>query len=243
MPGALSLRIGTRGSRLALAQARIAADLLCSCHQGLNVEIVPLATRGDRHRGALAPVGGKGLFTAELEAALREGRLDLAVHSAKDLPAAMADDLVIAAVPPRADVRDVLLSRDGTTVADLPAGAWVGTGSLRRRAQLLDLRGDLEITPLRGNVETRVSKVLSDESPLAAVMTTLPPCPPSPPFGPPRGTYFSRRKLTQPFPPLPPRTEMVAVSISIGRLPRHRPGRPDPSTRGSDGPSVSCRDS
>ncbi|HAU36818.1 MAG TPA: hydroxymethylbilane synthase, partial [Phycisphaerales bacterium] len=155
-----TLRIGTRRSRLATAQATLVVDALRRAHPGLACELAPLLTRGDRRTGPLADAGGKGLFTAELEDALRAGRIHLAVHSAKDMPAEMPAGLVIAAVPDRADPRDALVSRDGLAPADLPRGARVGTGSERRRVQLLALRDDLEIVALRGNVETRLSAAL-----------------------------------------------------------------------------------
>ncbi len=117
-----------------------------------------MSTRGDRLAGDLNKVGGKGLFTAELEAGLLDGSLDLAVHSLKDLPVRAAEELVIAAYPERADPRDVLVSEVATRVAELPRGARVLTGSLRRQAQLLALRPDLEMVPVRGNVETRLRK-------------------------------------------------------------------------------------
>jgi hydroxymethylbilane synthase len=148
------LRIATRGSPLALAQARAVAEAM-----PVPAELVPISTRGDRARGPLTEAGGKGLFTAELEAALRGGKVHLAVHSAKDLPAVMADDLVIAAVPVRQDPRDALVSASGGGLADLPASPRVGTGSPRRAAQVLAARPDARILPLRGNVGTRVRKL------------------------------------------------------------------------------------
>ena len=117
---------------------------------------MPIVTRGDFHRGDLAEVGGKGLFTEELEAGLRDGSLDLAVHSLKDLPVALGDGLAIAAFPERADPRDVLVSELAESVDSLPEGGVVLTGSLRRRAQLLARRPDLEVRAIRGNVDTRV---------------------------------------------------------------------------------------
>ena len=152
------LRLGTRSSPLALAQSRLVAAALEATHAGLVVELVPMSTRGDRLAGDLTKVGGKGLFTAELEAGLLDGTLDLAVHSLKDLPVRSADELVIAAYPERADPRDVLVSEVATRVAELPRGARVLTGSLRRQAQLLALRPDLEMVPVRGNVETRLRR-------------------------------------------------------------------------------------
>ncbi len=150
--GPTTLLLGTRGSGLALAQSRMVADLI-----GPGVELVTFSTRGDRTPGALTEVGGKGLFTAELEAALRSGQVQLAVHSAKDMPAEMEADLVIAAVPPREDARDALIGPPGG-LDSLPQGARVGTSSFRRGVQLKALRPDLEMVPLRGNVETRLRK-------------------------------------------------------------------------------------
>jgi hydroxymethylbilane synthase len=157
-------RIGTRGSPLAMAQARLVAVAIERACPPCRAALVPITTRGDRTAGPLDAVGGKGLFTAELEAALREGRVHLAVHSAKDLPAQMPADLVLAGVPPREDPRDALVTRHGESLADLPPRAAVGTGSLRRAAQLTTIRADLKIVPLRGNVETRVRKLLEDRS-------------------------------------------------------------------------------
>ncbi len=154
----LTLRLGTRRSPLALAQARLVQAALLEQHADLAVELVPITTAGDRLRGSLADRGGKGLFTTELEEALAAGRLDLAVHSLKDLPERLPAGLKIAAFPERADPRDVLISTSGHGLDELPAGGVVLTGSLRRRAQLLHLRPDLEIEPLHGNVETRLRR-------------------------------------------------------------------------------------
>ncbi len=153
------IRIGTRSSMLAIAQARIIADALYAACPRIHTEIVPFTTSGDRRKGPLAPVGGKGLFTAELENALRNGDIDIAVHSAKDMPAEMSPEFVIAAVPQREDPCDVLVSRSGS-IEKLPADAAVGTSSPRRRAQLLAIRGDLKVVPIRGNVDTRLARVL-----------------------------------------------------------------------------------
>ncbi|RMH19846.1 MAG: hydroxymethylbilane synthase [Acidobacteria bacterium] len=152
------LRLGTRRSRLALAQSGQVAAALEAAHPGLRVELVPIVTRGDRLRGDLARHGGKGLFTAELERGLADGSLDLAVHSLKDLPVSPPPGLVVAAYPPRADPRDVLVSEIAGDLAGLPAGAVLLTGSLRRRAQILACRRDLEVRPLRGNVDTRLRR-------------------------------------------------------------------------------------
>ena len=157
-PTGWRLRLGTRRSALALAQSGMVARALEAAHAGLAVELVPLVTRGDVLPGDLARAGGKGLFTAELEAGLLDGSLDLAVHSLKDLPVGSPEELVIAAYPERADPRDVLVSTVATRIAELPREAVVLTGSLRRQAQLLAARPDLDVRPLRGNVETRVRK-------------------------------------------------------------------------------------
>jgi len=164
-----TVRIGTRTSLLAMAQARLVAAALREV-AGCDVELVPIVTRGDRLSGPLRSAGGKGLFTAELEAALREGRVDLAVHSAKDLPAVMAADLVIAAVPLRADARDALVTCGGLSLAELPPGAVVGTGSRRRGMQILLARPDVRLAEFRGNVDTRVRKVLEEREVDAAVL-------------------------------------------------------------------------
>ncbi|HXT22346.1 MAG TPA: hydroxymethylbilane synthase [Thermoanaerobaculia bacterium] len=156
--GMRRLRLGTRKSPLALAQSGLVARALEAAHPGLAVELVPIVTQGDRLPGDLNLVGGKGLFTAELEAGLLDGTLDLAVHSLKDLPVRSAEGLVVAAYPERADPRDVLVSAVATRVAELPRGARVLTGSLRRQAQLRALRPDLEPVSVRGNVETRLRK-------------------------------------------------------------------------------------
>ncbi len=154
-------RIGTRGSRLALVQAKAAAAAFETL--GARVEIVEIATSGDTDRRDLWRIGGQGVFTAALESALAEGRTDAAVHSAKDLPTRLAPGLVLAAALPREDVRDALVSRAGLRLMDLPAGAKVGTSSARRAAAVLALRPDLEPVPIRGNVPTRVEKVMRGE--------------------------------------------------------------------------------
>jgi hydroxymethylbilane synthase len=154
------VRIATRRSALALAQAGAVARAL-EAALGRGTELVPLVTTGDRLPDAnLSRVGGKGLFVKEIEEALLEGRADLAVHSAKDLPGAERAGLVLAAFPPRADARDALVARDpAATLLGLPRGARVGTGSARRTSQLLALRPDLAVTPLRGNVDTRLRRL------------------------------------------------------------------------------------
>ncbi len=162
------LRIATRRSELALAQSGWFAREL-ERELGVATELVPLETTGDRVAGSLAAVGGKGLFVKEIQEALLSGRADLAVHSAKDLPAHRPPELTIAAVPQREDPRDALVARvPGMSLLELPRGARIGTGSVRRSAQLLRYRPDFEIVPLRGNVPTRLRKL--DEQQLDAVV-------------------------------------------------------------------------
>ena len=156
------LRIGSRGSQLALWQANHIAALLRE--RGHQVELEIIKTTGDKITDvALAKVGTKGMFTKEIEDALAEGRIDLAVHSLKDLPTELAPQFEIAAITERENPRDVLLSVQYSGLADLPQGAKVGTSSLRRQAQLKQHRPDLEIFPLRGNVDTRVRKLEEGE--------------------------------------------------------------------------------
>ncbi len=156
------LRLGTRGSALALAQSGQVAAALGE-RLGRAVELVRVQTEGDLNSAAIAQIGGTGVFVTALRDALAAGHVDLAVHSFKDLPTAPADGLVIAAVPVREDPRDVLVARDGLTLGELGAGARVGTGSPRRTAQLLGLGLGLEVVPIRGNVDTRIGKVRSGE--------------------------------------------------------------------------------
>ena len=152
--------MGTRESPLALRQATLLADRVRELVPERAVELVPMKTSGDRlGQVALGNLGGKGLFVKELEEALLAGRVDLAVHSLKDLPAALPDGLCLAAFPPRADPRDVLVSRTGAGIADLSPEARVGTSSLRRRVLLLAVRPDLTIEMIRGNVDTRLRRL------------------------------------------------------------------------------------
>jgi hydroxymethylbilane synthase len=155
------LRIATRKSQLALWQAEHVAALLREAHPGLQIELVPLLTQGDRIQDrSLAAIGGKGLFIKELEVAIEDLRADIAVHSMKDVPADLPNGLTIGAVLKRADPRDALVTTSGIArLEDLPRGAVVGTSSLRRQAQLYALRPDLRIEPLRGNVDTRIRKL------------------------------------------------------------------------------------
>ena len=153
----MTLKIGTRGSALALAQAQTVAS-------SLGAELVVIQSEGDRSTASIASLGGSGVFAAALREALLAGRVDAVIHSYKDLPTAPTAGLVIAAVPKRADARDALCARDGLTLTDLPAGSRVGTGSPRRRAQLLSRRSDLEVVELRGNVDTRLGRVGSEDA-------------------------------------------------------------------------------
>ncbi len=154
----MKVRIGTRGSRLALVQAEeVAAALRVA---GAQVEVSVIRTSGDRlAQVALADFGGKALFVKEIEEALLSGQVDVGVHSLKDLPSVLPDGLALAAFPPREDPRDVLVTRTGSGWSALPAGAPVGTSSLRRRALVLAHRPDLRAEPIRGNVETRLDKL------------------------------------------------------------------------------------
>ena len=152
------LRLGTRRSALALAQSGMMARALEARHPGLTVELVPVVTSGDVIQGDLATVGGKGLFTQELERGLLDGSLDLAVHSMKDLPVRLPEGLVVAAHPERADPRDVLVSEAAADLDGLPEGGVLLTGALRRQAQILMRRPDLRVEPIRGNVDTRLRK-------------------------------------------------------------------------------------
>jgi hydroxymethylbilane synthase len=158
------LVIATRGSKLALWQANHVAARLRETYPGLVVELLPIKTKGDIILDVpLAKVGGKGLFVKEIEEALLDGRADLAVHSMKDVPAEQPEGLVVGIVPERQDPCDRLLSVAYDSLAALPQGAKIGTSSLRRKAQLLALRPDLAIVDLRGNLDTRVGKLLDGQ--------------------------------------------------------------------------------
>ncbi|MER2136887.1 MAG: hydroxymethylbilane synthase [Arthrobacter sp.] len=150
--------IGTRGSALAVTQTTTVANALAELG-GFDVDLVRVRTEGDVNRAALSQIGGTGVFVAALRESLLAGDCDVAVHSLKDLPTAEADGLTIGAVPARVDVRDALCARDSLTLAQLPPGAKVGTGSPRRAAQLRAARPDLEIVDIRGNVDTRLGRV------------------------------------------------------------------------------------
>ena len=165
MSSSSSVRIGARGSPLSLAQTGLVRDALAAGNPGRTFEIVPIVTTGDRIQDRrLQEAGGKGLFTKELDEAMLEGRIDLAVHSMKDLPTALPEEIVLAGVPEREDPRDALICViEAKSLLDLPEGARIGTASLRRQAQLLSLRPTFQIGMLRGNVETRLRKVSEGE--------------------------------------------------------------------------------
>lgn len=155
------LRLGTRGSALALAQATYIQRRLEENHPGLSVELIIIKTTGDKIQDVpLAKIGGKGLFTKEIELALLAGEVDLGVHSLKDVPTEVPAGLILGVTPARAEPRDAFISKKYRSLGEIPPGGKVGTGSLRRRAQVLQRRPDLEVVPLRGNVDTRLRKML-----------------------------------------------------------------------------------
>ncbi|MDQ4065496.1 MAG: hydroxymethylbilane synthase [Actinomycetota bacterium] len=157
------LRLATRGSRLARIQTQLVADALQQHYPGIEIETVVVTTTGDRDQRPFAAIGGKGLFTTEVERALLDGRADAAVHSAKDLTSEIAPDCAIVCIPERAAPHDIVIGGTGGTgedrLASLPAGARVGTSSMRRRALLAELRGDVVAVEFRGNLDTRIEKV------------------------------------------------------------------------------------
>ncbi|HUK81325.1 MAG TPA: hydroxymethylbilane synthase, partial [Verrucomicrobiae bacterium] len=158
-----ALVIGSRGSSLALAQVEIVRGLLAKAHPALKLEVKVIKTSGDQFNNlSLSADGGKGLFTKEIEDQLLRGEIHLAVHSMKDLPTVLPDGLTIGAVPPREDAHDVLVAKYAVSFDALPRGAIVGTSSIRRRAQLLARRPDLRIVEIRGNVETRLRKLVEN---------------------------------------------------------------------------------
>ena len=155
-----TIRIGTRGSPLALAQTRLVRAGLETAHDGLALEEVVINTTGDQVRDRpLSEIGGKGLFTKEIDEALLDGRIDCAVHSLKDVPTWLPDGLILPCFLPREDPRDVLICHQAKSLSGIPSGAAVGTVSLRRQAQILALRPDLKIVPFRGNIGTRLQKL------------------------------------------------------------------------------------
>lgn len=164
-----TIRIGTRGSVLALTQTRWVEAQLRAVHPEVATELVVIKTTGDKITDVpLARLGGKGLFIKEIEEALLKGEVDLAVHSLKDMPAELPPGCVLGAFPPREDWRDAFLSHKWASLEEIPPGGRVGTGSLRRRVQLLHRRPDLEVVPLRGNVDTRLRKLETEN--LAAII-------------------------------------------------------------------------
>jgi hydroxymethylbilane synthase len=168
------VRVGTRGSPLALWQAEHVRELLARHRPELSCEIVVITTTGDQILDTPLPaIGGKGVFTAELEQALHERSIDLAVHSLKDLPTAASPGLAVGTVLQRADSADALVSRNGHSVRSLPNGAHVGTSSSRRAAQLLHARPDLQLIDLRGNAGTRLRKALDPLGPYDAIVVAL----------------------------------------------------------------------
>jgi len=155
-----TIRIGTRGSRLAMVQSGQVRDVLIRSHPGLDFELVPIKTTGDKILDApLSKIGDKGLFTKEIEKELLDGTIDLAVHSMKDMPTSLPEGLVIGAVTKRLDPRDVFISRDGRKLGDLAESDTIATGSLRRRSQLLAWKPGLAIVDIRGNVQSRLKKM------------------------------------------------------------------------------------
>ncbi len=165
-----TIRIGTRGSRLALVQSEQVRDMLLRSHPHYNFELVPIKTTGDRILDApLSKIGDKGLFTKEIEKELLEGTVDLAVHSMKDMPTSLPEGLVIGAVTKRLDPRDVFISRDGRRLGDLAESDTIATSSLRRRAQLLAWRPGLNIIDIRGNVQSRLRK-MQDNSLISGII-------------------------------------------------------------------------
>jgi hydroxymethylbilane synthase len=158
------LKIGTRGSRLALSQSEWIKTEIAALHPDLRVQLVRIKTKGDRILDSpLSKIGGKGLFVKEIEDALLKKDVDLAVHSIKDVPADLPDGLHLPIFPNREDPRDAFISVDHNSLEELPRGATIGTGSLRRSAQLLNIRPDLAVLSLRGNVDTRMGRVGSDD--------------------------------------------------------------------------------
>lgn len=166
-----TITLGTRGSKLARWQTEHVQALLEAAHPDLDVAVLVISTKGDRVLDTPLPLlGGKGLFTAELESALHNSAIDYAVHSLKDLPTDDPDGLVVGAIPERANPADAVISRKAYTVDTLPKGATVGTSSRRRAAQLLHLRPDLNIIDIRGNIDTRINKALDSDGPYDAIV-------------------------------------------------------------------------
>lgn len=158
-----AIRVGTRGSRLAIAQTEIALQALRRAHPGVRFEVVTISTKGDVDKRPLFTMDEKGIFEREVNEAVKKGEVDFAVHSLKDIPSDLSEELLVACIPKRASPNDVLVNDKGQKLKELAAGSTVGTSSLRRAVQLAKYRPDLNIRPIRGNVETRVKKVISGE--------------------------------------------------------------------------------
>ena len=157
------IRVGSRGSRLAIAQTEIALAALRKIHPGVSFEVVTISTKGDVDKRPLFTMDEKGIFEKEVNEAVRKGDVEFAVHSLKDIPSDLSQDLVVACIPKRASPNDVLVNDKGQKLKELAPGAVIGTSSLRRAVQLARQRPDIKIRPIRGNVETRVKKVISGE--------------------------------------------------------------------------------
>ena len=158
-----TVRVGTRGSRLAIAQTEIALAALRKVHPHVLFEVIAISTRGDVDKRPLFTLDEKGIFEKEVNEAVKQGKVDFAVHSLKDVPSDLSDDLSVACIPKRASPNDVLVTDNRKKLKDLAPGSVVGTSSLRRAVQLTKTRADLNVRPIRGNVETRVKKVISGE--------------------------------------------------------------------------------
>lgn len=165
------LIVGTRGSRLALAQTALVVDALRAVGRAISIDVREIVTEGDRDKKPLSQIGGQGVFTKAIEEALLRGDIDVAVHSMKDLPPVLTAGLAIGAVPERGDPRDALVTRDGGTLSQLPPNPRIGTGSARRAAQLKELRPDAEPVDIRGNVDTRIRKV--DDGEFDAIVVAM----------------------------------------------------------------------
>ena len=166
------IKVGTRGSNLALTQTGHVIDALSQANPSIDFEIVTIKTTGDHDRWKTQMPLKVGVFVRELEAALLDNRIDIAVHSLKDMPSSITSELVIAAVPEREDPRDALISRKGIPLEDLPAGSRIATGSIRRQALVKSMRPDLIVEPVRGNVETRLEKLRQTDGPDAVILAT-----------------------------------------------------------------------
>jgi len=158
-----SIRVGTRGSRLAIAQTEIALAALRRAHPGVRFEVATISTKGDVDKRPLFTMDEKGIFEKEVNEAVKKGEVDFAVHSLKDIPSDLSDELLVACIPKRASPNDVLVNDKGQKLKELAPGSVIGTSSLRRAVQLAKYRPDLNVRPIRGNVETRVKKVISGE--------------------------------------------------------------------------------